>query len=147
MLTFTFVFGDAAKKSTAELAEYAKYQPNEELVDWHRRFSMDEFSEIELAEAIDRYKAYLAHLESCIGTSPWLSGDTMGLADISCMVQWDRACLLNARKRVCLIWMSIPNLPPGFSKSGSDRATRKPSSPIGQNPGSKSGPLRTEILG
>ena len=98
LLTFTIVFGDAAKKSEEELAVYAEHQTNAELVEWHRKLAHDAFTADEIDQAILNYHSYLEHLESILRDSPWLSGDAFGLGDISCLVQWDRACLLNAKK-------------------------------------------------
>lgn len=94
LLTFTLAFGDRYKKSPEQLEEYASRQGNKELVEWHRKFSQNEFTEADMQAAVDEFAGCLAELDQTLREDVWLSGGKFGLADVSWMVNVDRAHLL-----------------------------------------------------
>ncbi len=91
VLTFTYILGDAFKKSPQQLEEYSRGQNNQSSVDLHRKFAEEGFSAQELEQARSEFREYLLVLDQRLQESYWLSGNAFGLSDVLWVANVNRA--------------------------------------------------------
>ena len=96
LLSFEFLFKLGAIKSREELDEFAQAGADPKLVEFHRELAEGRgFSRARIVEAVKTMETKLALLETRLGRTPWLSGKSFGLADISWLVNIHRLSLMS----------------------------------------------------
>jgi glutathione S-transferase len=86
VLSHEFLFKPVAKKSAAQLQTMKAHLSNQELVEFHSKFSCKSgLDPATITESICQFDAVFAQMDEALSKQTWLAGEMFSLADISWM--------------------------------------------------------------
>lgn len=121
VLSHEFLFKPVAKKSAQELQAMKSNLSNQDLIEFHSKFSSKEgLDSATIFRSICEFDVVFAHMNETLSKHAWLAGDTFSLADISWMGDLHRLRLMNfpmVQYPHLLDWANRITTRPSFKKA------------------------------